>query len=128
MLLRVMARSYSIVPEIPQSYIGNLYEFVYRSFLLPQKSRFSDISRSTFPSALYVHYSVLYSAGNKKLRVRVSEVEPISVSVEPLFDMVSEDEILQAREDVDVAVDIFESRASFCRIPILRCQIWLLKK
>jgi heat shock protein HtpX len=103
-------RSYSIVPEIPQSYIGNLYEFIYRSFLLPQKSRFSDISRSTSPGALSISYSVLNSSGSKRLRVRISGGEPISVGVEPLVDTVSEDEILKAKEDVDVAVDMFETQ------------------
>jgi heat shock protein HtpX len=104
------ARSYSIVPEVPQSYIGNLYEFIYRSFLLPQKSRFSGISRSTSSGSLSISYSILDSFGNKRLRVRVSGVEPISVGVEPLVDMVSEDEILQAKEDIDVAMDMFEAQ------------------
>jgi hypothetical protein len=72
-------RSYSIVPEVPESYIGNLYEFIYRSFLLPQKLRFSDISRSISPSALSISYSILDSSGKKKLRVRVSGVEAISI-------------------------------------------------
>jgi heat shock protein HtpX len=103
-------RSYSIIPEVPQSYIGNLYEFIYRSFLLPQKLRFSDISRSTSPGAFSISYSVLGSAGNTRLRVRVSGVKPISIGIEPLVDAVSEDEILQAKEDFDIAVDMFETQ------------------
>ena len=111
--MRIMSpqtRSYSIIPEVPQSYIGNLYEFIYRNFLFPQESRFSDISRSTSPSAYSINYSVLDSSGNKQLRVRVSGVKPISVDIEPLADTISEDEILQAKEDVDIAVDIFETQ------------------
>ncbi len=108
--MSLQTRSYSIIPEIPQSYIGNLYEFIYRSFLLPQKSRFSDISRSTSPNALSISYSILDSSGNKRIRVRVSGVEPITLGVEPLVDTISEDEISKAKEDVDVAVDIFEAQ------------------
>jgi uncharacterized membrane protein len=52
----------------------------------------------------------LGSNGNKRLNVQVSGVEPINVSIEPLVDAVSEDEILQAKEDVDVAVDMFEQQ------------------
>ena len=103
-------RSYSIVPEVPESYIGNLYEFIYRSFLLPQKLRFSDISRSISPSALSISYSILDSSGKKKLRVRVSGVEAISIGIEPFVNVISEDEILKAKEDVDVAVDMFETQ------------------
>jgi heat shock protein HtpX len=103
-------RSYSIIPEVPDSYIGNLYEFIYRSFLLPQKLRFSDISRSTFSDALSISYSVLDSSGKKKLRIRVSGVEAISISITPLVNVVSENEILKAKEDVDVAIDMFETQ------------------
>jgi heat shock protein HtpX len=112
-MVRVMssqARSYSIVPEVPQSYIGNLYEFIYRSFLLPQKLRFADISRVTSPDAYSIRYSVLGSSGSRKLRVHVSGSEPISVDIEPLVGGVSEDEILEAKEDAAVAVDMFEQQ------------------
>jgi len=111
--VRIMSsqtRSYNIIPKVPQTYIGNFYEFIYRSFLLPQKSRFSDITRSTSSGALSINYSVLDSSGNKKLKVRVSGVKPIIVDVEPLDVTVSEDEILQAKEDVNIAVDMFETQ------------------
>ena len=104
------ARSYSIVPEVPQNYIGNLYEFIYRSFLFPNKSRFSNISREKSPGTFSIQYSVLDPSGNKKLTVRVSGAETISIDVEPLVDLVSEDEISQAKEDVDIAVDTFETQ------------------
>jgi heat shock protein HtpX len=104
------ARSYTIVPEIPKQYVGTLYEFIYRSFLLPQKERFADISRATSPDALLISYSVLDSSGHKRLMVRVSGFEPIGVVIEPVADSVSENEVLQAKEDVDVAVDMFETQ------------------
>ena len=112
MSLRVMssqAYSYNIIPEVPQSYITNLYEFIYRNFLLPRTSRFSDISRSTSLGAFSITYSVLDSSGNKSLRVLVSGVEPITVSIEPIGNRVSEEEILHAKEDVDIAIDTFEA-------------------
>jgi heat shock protein HtpX len=102
------ARSYNIITDVPQRYIDKFYEFIYGNFLLPQKSRFSDISRSPSPGALSIQYYVLDSSGKKKIRIRVSGTQPISVSVEPLVDTVSEDEMLRAKEDVDIAVDMFE--------------------
>ncbi len=101
--------SYSIVPEVPQSYIGNLYEFIYRGFLLPQKERFEDISRNNSPGAFSIQYSVLDSSKNRKIRVSLSGVETIKVDVELLTD-VPENQILEAKEDVVVAVDMFEQQ------------------
>jgi heat shock protein HtpX len=103
-------RSYTIVPEIPKQYTGTLYEFIYRSFLLPQKSRFKDISRSTSPEALSLAYSVLDAKGNRRLNVQVSGAEQINVAIEPLAEAATEAEILQAKEDVAVAVDMFETQ------------------
>jgi heat shock protein HtpX len=103
-------RSYTIVPEIPKQYTGTLYEFIYRSFLLPQKSRFKDISRSTSPAALSLAYSVLDAKGNRRLNVQVSGAEQINVAIEPLAEAATEAEILQAKEDVAVAVDMFETQ------------------
>lgn len=102
------AHSYNIVPEVPQTYIGNLYEFIYRSFLLPQRLRFSDITRSTSSGVFSLRYLVLDSSGNRKIRVHVSGVEPINVDIQPLVEGISEDQILEAKEDVAVAVDMFE--------------------
>ena len=47
---------------------------------------------------------------NKRLRVQVSGSDPVKVSVEPLAEAVSEDEILKSKEDVDIAVDMFEAQ------------------
>jgi heat shock protein HtpX len=104
------ARSYTVLPEIPHQYVGSLYEFIYRSFLFPQRGRFKDISRSRSTNALSISYSVLDSNGNRRLNVQVSGSEPINVKISPLVDSISEEEIFQAKEDVDVAVDMFESQ------------------
>lgn len=101
-------RSYTIIPEIPQSYIGNLYEYLYRGFLLPQKERFTDITRITIPP-FSIQYSVLDILGNKKSRVTVYGAEPINVNIEPLTDA-SEKEISEAKEDVTLAIDLFEQQ------------------
>jgi heat shock protein HtpX len=90
--------------------MGSLYEFVYRSFLVPQKLRFADISRSTSPDSYSLRYTVLGSSGSKKLRVQMSGAETITVDVEPLVVGVSEAEVLEAKEDVAVAVDMFEQQ------------------
>ena len=102
------ASSYNIVPEVPETYTRNLYEFIYRSFLLPQRHRFSDISRSTSSGVFSIDYSILDSSGNRKMRVHISGVYPINVDIQSLIEGISEEQILEAKEDVAVAVDMFE--------------------
>jgi len=99
-------RSYTVIPEIPQSYGSKLYEYIYRFFLLPQKARFADISTGSFS----ISYSVVDASGNRKLRVQVSGSGSMKVSIESLVEDVSEDEIVKSKEDIDIAVDMFEDQ------------------
>ncbi|MCL4429656.1 MAG: M56 family metallopeptidase [Chloroflexi bacterium] len=99
-------RSYTVTPEIPHSYGSKLYEYIYRFFLLPQKGRFTDISTGSFS----ISYSVVDASGNKRLRVQASGSDSMEVSIEPLVEAASEDEILKSKEDIDIAVDMFEDQ------------------
>jgi heat shock protein HtpX len=98
--------SFTIVPEIPTDYISKFYEFWYRIFLPAQKNRFADISTSNFS----VSYSVLDFSGNKIISVHASGGESITAVIEPLTQTVSQDEILKAKEDVEIAIDAFEDQ------------------
>ncbi len=100
------ARSYVILPEVPKAYMSKLYEFVYKFFLLPQKNRFTDISLGTFS----LSYTVLDQTGQRKLSVQASGNEKLDVTIEPLFEAVPEDEITQSKEDIDIAVNMFEEQ------------------
>lgn len=53
---------------------------------------------------------MLNSSGSKRLRVNVSGSEVLRVSVEPLVPGVSQEEISNSYEDVDIAVDMFEEQ------------------
>ncbi len=105
-LISEKIRSYSITPEIPESYANKLYEYIYRFFLLPQKKRFADISTGSF----FVNYTVMGSSGSKRLNVQVSGSDPMKVSIEPLVKTISEGELLESKEDIDIAVDMFEDQ------------------
>jgi heat shock protein HtpX len=102
--------SYVINPEIPQSYMANLYEFIYRKFILPRKERYADISRTTLQKELSLAYTVVDSSGNKKLRIQATGDKPINFSITPLSETVSEEEISKAKEDIDIAIDLFEQQ------------------
>ena len=100
------SNSYVIVPEVPQSYMGKLYQYIYKFFLIPQKERFSDISLDNFS----VTYSVLDSTGKRTLKVQAFGDKAVNLNIEPFMEAVPESAILSAKEDVDIAVDMFEEQ------------------
>ena len=102
--------SFVIEPRVPSAYVRNLYEFIYRQFLIPQRKRFADISRTMISGEPSLVYTVLDSLGNQRLRVRIAGGKPLNVDVNPLVSEVSEQEISKSKEDVDIAVDFFEEQ------------------
>ena len=102
--------SFVIEPRVPSAYVRNLYEFIYRQFLIPQRKRFADISRTMISGEPSLVYTVLDSLGNQRLRVRIAGSKPLNVDVNPLVSEVSEQEISKSKEDVDIAVDFFEEQ------------------
>jgi heat shock protein HtpX len=102
--------SYEIEPQIPASYVKNLFEFIYRKFLVPQRQRFTNVSRTEVVGENSLTYMILDSSGKERLRVQISGGKPLKVSITPLVETVSEQEVSKSREDVDVAVDFFEEQ------------------
>ncbi len=100
------SNSYVIVPEVPQSYMGKLYQFIYKFFLIPQKERFADVSLENFS----VTYSVLDSAGKRVLKVQAFGDKAVNLNIEPFMEAASEATVLSAKEDIDIAVDMFEDQ------------------
>ncbi|MCW3994861.1 MAG: M48 family metalloprotease [Candidatus Bathyarchaeota archaeon] len=101
-----MVYSYNIIPEVPNSYVTKLYEYIYEFYLLPQKDRFADISVGSF----FISYSVIDSSGKRNLLVKASGDKIINLSIEPLSGMISEKEILKSKEDIDIAINMFEEQ------------------
>jgi len=102
--------SYVINPEVPQSYVASLYEFIYRKLILPQREEYAGISRTTSQTELSLTYTVVDSLGNRKLKIQATGDKPIDVSITPLIETVSKEEISKAREDIDIVVDLFEQQ------------------
>jgi len=102
--------SYVIEPQIPDSYVKNLLEFIYRNFLLPQRELFTDVSSATSADESSLAYAIVDASGRRRLRVRISGGKPLNVSITPLGEKVSEQEISRVKEDVDVVIDFFEEQ------------------
>ncbi len=102
--------SYTIEPKIPSTYVRNLFEFIYRKFLLPSRERFTDISRTMISGKSSLAYTVIDSLRTQRLRVHITGDKQLKVNIEPLVGTASEQEILKSKEDIDIAVDFFEEQ------------------
>jgi len=100
------SNSYVVVPEVPQSYMGKLYQFIYKFYLIPQKERFADITLDNFS----VTYSVLDSTGKRVLKVQAFGDKAVNFNIEPFMEAAPEATVLSAKEDIDIAVDMFEEQ------------------
>jgi len=100
--------SYLLETEVPSNYLGNLLDFIYQKYLLPQKGRFTNISRTVADGESSLTYTVLDPLGRRNVKVEITGIKPIKVRITPLNDTVHEQAIAEAKQDVAIAVEFFE--------------------
>ena len=103
--------SYKIDTEVPASYTEKLLDFIHKQYLLPQKQRFTNFSRETNENGTFLSYVVLDSQGKQLLKVEVKGTKPIELKIAPLDGQVSSVTIEEAKQDVVIAMQIFEENA-----------------
>jgi heat shock protein HtpX len=103
--------SYKITTEVPSSYMEKLLDFIHTQYLLPQKQRFTDISRESSDSGNFLSYVILDPQGKHLLQVKIKGVTPIEVTLTPIAETVSATVMEEAKQDVVIAVQIFEENA-----------------
>lgn len=105
------AVSYKVVTELPASYMEKLFAFIYTQYLLPQKQRFTSFYRETRYGVPFLSYVVLDAQGKQLLKAEVKGTMPIEVKLIPIDWVVSDEAIEEAKQDVVIAVQIFEEYA-----------------
>src|SRR3990170_118772 len=105
------AVSYEIDTEVPTSYMEKLLEFIHKKYLLPQKERFRGIARKKSETGSTLSYSVADTQGKTLVQVEVKSLKPIEVKVTPIDEQVTIDAIEEAKQDIVIAVQIFEENA-----------------
>jgi heat shock protein HtpX len=105
------AVSYKIATELPASYIEKLLDFIYKQYLLPQKQRFTNFYRETTDGVTFLSYVVLDAQGKHLLKAEVKGTMPIEVKLTPIAESVSATAMEEAKQDVVIAVQIFEEHA-----------------
>lgn len=105
------AVSYKVATELPASYMEKLFAFIYTQYLLPQKQRFTNFYRTTVDGVPFLSYVVLNEQGKQLLKAEVKGTLPIEVKLVPIDYVVSTEAMEEAKQDVVIAVQIFEENA-----------------
>jgi heat shock protein HtpX len=104
------ALSFLLETDVPSNYIGNMLDFIYQKYLLAQKQRFINISRSTENGESTLNYNVVDQHGKRSLSVTVNGSNPLRIKIIPLGEAANEEAIEEARQDVAIGVDYFEEQ------------------
>lgn len=105
------AVSHQIATEIPASYMDKLFVFLYTQYLLPQKQRFTNFYKETVDGIPFLSYVVLSPQGKQLLKVEAKGNTPIEVKLVPIDMGVAASVLEEAKQDVVIAVQIFEEKA-----------------
>ncbi len=100
--------SYEIETEVPSSYIGNLLDFVYQKYLLPQREQFRNFYRKTVDGNPFLSFGALDPTGREDLNVEIRGSEPIKVDITPADETVSKARIEKVKQDVVIGIQFFE--------------------
>ena len=102
--------SFVLETEVPSNYIGNMLDFIYQKYLLAQKQRFTNISRSTENGESALNYDVIDKQAKRSLSVTVNGSNPLKIKITPVTEGVTDQAIEEARQDVAIGVDYFEEQ------------------
>ncbi len=103
--------TYRITPEVPPSYYEKLFDFIYTQYLVPQKQRFTDITRESTSQGERITYIVTDSQSNRLINVEVKSGTPFELTINPLTSVASHTSVEEAKQDILIAMQIFSQNA-----------------
>jgi heat shock protein HtpX len=99
--------SYKLDAEVPLSYMPKLFDYMYNQYLVPQKQRFTDITRETSSQGDFLSYVIVDLQGGRLVKVEIKSGEPIEIKLTPIDPSVSPDVLEEAKQDVIISTQIF---------------------
>jgi len=103
--------TYRITPGVPPSYYEKLFAYIYTQYLLPQKQRFTDITRESTSQGERLTYIVTDSQSNRLVNVELKSGEPFELKIAPLTSVASHTTVEEAKQDVLIAMQIFSQNS-----------------
>ncbi len=103
--------SYRITPEVPPSYYGKLFDFIYSQYLVTQKQRFTNLVRETANQQDRLSYVVTDATGKQLLQVEVRSGTPFELKIDPIDPTISQSIVEEAKQDVLIAMQIFSQNS-----------------
>jgi heat shock protein HtpX len=79
--------------------------------LVPQKQRFTNISKSTPPTENRIAYNVIDKQGKEIIDATINGTNNMIVTLSPMEQSVSDELLQEARQDVIIATQMFEEKA-----------------
>jgi|WetSurMetagenome_2_1015567.scaffolds.fasta_scaffold07332_1 heat shock protein HtpX len=102
--------SYTIDTEVPPSYYEKLLEFIYQQYIVPQKKRFSNVSRESNKKGTKLSYAIINAQGKQLLHVEVYSADKIIVNITPQDSTATEATLQDARQDIVISTQMFEEK------------------
>jgi len=99
--------SYKLNTEVPPSYMGKLFDYIYSQYLVPQKQRFNNIDRESSAKEDLLSYIIVDAKGNQLVKVAVKSGNPIVINLTPIDSSVSPQVIEEAKQDIIISTRIF---------------------
>lgn len=102
--------SYSIDAEIPKEYDQDLMEFIVQKYTVPQRERFTDITRGTVEGNASLTFILLNSKGKQSVLAEIIGTRPIKLNITKLDDAVSAEAMNEIKQDILILVGFFEEK------------------
>jgi heat shock protein HtpX len=102
--------TYTVETEIPPNYRRNLLDFIYQKYILPGEKMFENVSKDTTDDDPYLSFNFTMPNSKQKLDEKIIASEPIQIIIKTSDDTVTEEKIIEAKEDVEISIDLFEEQ------------------
>ncbi|MGD0329309.1 MAG: M56 family metallopeptidase [Nitrososphaeria archaeon] len=102
--------TYTVGTKISPNLRINLLDFIYQRYILPQEKMFENVLKDTTDGDPYLSYSFTVPKSGQKFDEKIIASEPIQIIIKTYDDTVTEEKIIEEKEDVEIAIDLFEEQ------------------
>jgi heat shock protein HtpX len=102
--------SYSLETEIPPEHNKDLIDFIYTKYLLPERERFTNVSKETVGDNASISFTILDSTGKQSLGVQIVGSNPVKLNIVRLDDKVPIERLNEVKQDIVIVVEFFEEK------------------